>query len=405
LYFKELRLSAHSKRSSHLQSGFRQLLFHQGGHGGNIEFSTLLYNMPYNVQDLLAKMVEMGSSDLHFTVGVPPLVRLHGELQPIGEEKLTPQETMRMSYSLMNEVQRKAFEQNKECDFSFGITNLARFRANAYLQRGCVGLALRIIPVRIKTFEELGLPKIMADFTKRPSGLVLVTGATGSGKSTTLAAMIDKINKDRHEHIITIEDPIEFLHNHQNCMVNQREVGNDTNSFAQALKMALRQDPDVVLIGEMRDTETMRAALTISETGHLAFATLHTNSTVQTINRIIDAFPKGEQQTIRTQLSFVLQGVVCQTLLPKLGGGRVMAYEVMNVLPSIRALIRDDKVHQIESIIEISQKFGMNTMNMRLADLVLSKQIDRFMALNKSSNPENLEKLLLEKELRRGGAA
>jgi len=361
--------------------------------------------MPYNVQDLLTQMVNMGSSDLHFTVGVPPLVRLHGELKPIGEEKLTPQETMRMSYSLMNEMQRKSFEQSKECDFSFGIANLARFRANAYLQRGCVGLALRIIPIKIKTFDELGLPKIMADFTKRPSGLVLVTGATGSGKSTTLAAMIDKINKERHEHIITIEDPIEFLHTHQNCMVNQREVGNDTSSFAQALKMALRQDPDVVLIGEMRDTETMRAALTISETGHLAFATLHTNSTVQTINRIIDAFPKGEQQTIRTQLSFVLQGVICQTLLPKLGGGRIMAYEVMNVLPSIRALIRDDKVHQIESIIEISQKFGMNTMNMRLADLVLSRQIDRLLALNKSSNPENLEKLLLEKELRKGGPA
>jgi len=361
--------------------------------------------MPYNVQDLLTQMVNMGSSDLHFTVGVPPLVRLHGELKPLGEEKLTPQETMRMSYSLMNEMQRKSFEQSKECDFSFGINNLARFRANAYLQRGCVGLALRIIPIRIKTFEELGLPKIMADFTKRPSGLVLVTGATGSGKSTTLAAMIDKINKERHEHIITIEDPIEFLHTHQNCMVNQREVGNDTSSFAQALKMALRQDPDVVLIGEMRDTETMRAALTISETGHLAFATLHTNSTVQTINRIIDAFPKGEQQTIRTQLSFVLQGVICQTLLPKVGGGRVMAYEVMNVLPSIRALIRDDKVHQIESIIEISQKFGMNTMNMRLADLVLSRQIDRLLALNKSSNPENLEKLLLEKELKKGGPA
>jgi len=361
--------------------------------------------MPYNVQDLLTQMVNMGSSDLHFTVGVPPLVRLHGELKPIGEEKLTPQETMRMSYSLMNEMQRKSFEQSKECDFSFGIANLARFRANAYLQRGCVGLALRIIPIKIKTFDELGLPKIMADFTKRPSGLVLVTGATGSGKSTTLAAMIDKINKERHEHIITIEDPIEFLHTHQNCMVNQREVGNDTSSFAQALKMALRQDPDVVLIGEMRDTETMRAALTISETGHLAFATLHTNSTVQTINRIIDAFPKGEQQTIRTQLSFVLQGVICQTLLPKVGGGRVMAYEVMNVLPSIRALIRDDKVHQIESIIEISQKFGMNTMNMRLADLVLSRQIDRLLALNKSSNPENLEKLLLEKELKKGGPA
>jgi twitching motility protein PilT len=300
----------------------------------------------------------------------------------------------------MNEIQRKTFEQNKECDFSFGIANLARFRANAYLQRGCVGLALRIIPVRIKSFEDLGLPRIMADFTKRPSGLVLVTGATGSGKSTTLAAMIDKINKERHEHIITIEDPIEFVHSHQNCMVNQREIGTDTNSFAQALKMALRQDPDVVLIGEMRDTETMKAALTISETGHLAFATLHTNSSVQTINRIIDAFPKDEQQTVRTQLSFVLQGVVCQTLVPKLGGGRVMAYEVMNVQPSIRALISDDKVHQIESMIEIGQKFGMNTMNMRLVDLVLAKQISRDVAVGKSSNPENLEKLLMEKELK-----
>ncbi|MDR2581547.1 MAG: type IV pilus twitching motility protein PilT [Fibromonadaceae bacterium] len=356
----------------------------------------------YDIHDLLTQMVGAGASDLHLTVGVPPLIRLHGKLQPVGEEKLTPKETMRMTYSLMNEMQKKSYEQNKECDFSFGIASLARFRANAYLQRGNVGLALRVIPVKIKTFDELGLPRILVEFTKRPSGLVLVTGATGSGKSTTLAAMIDKINKERHEHIITIEDPIEFLHNHQNCMINQREVGNDTTSFAQALKMALRQDPDVVLIGEMRDTETMRAALTISETGHLAFATLHTNSTVQTINRIIDAFPKGEQETIRTQLSFVLQGVICQTLLPKLGGGRVMAYEIMNVQPSIRALIRDDKVHQIESMIEIGQKFGMNTMNMRLADLVMSRQIDRLAAMQKSSNPENLEKLLIERELKRG---
>jgi len=356
----------------------------------------------YNIQDLLTKMVAAGASDLHITVGAAPLIRLHGKLQPIGEAKLGAQDTMRMTYALMNEIQRKSFEQNKECDFSFGIANMARFRANAYLQRGCVGLALRIIPIKIRTFDELGLPKIMAEFTKRPSGLVLVTGATGSGKSTTLAAMIDKINRERHEHIITIEDPIEFLHQHQNCMINQREVGNDTASFSQALKMALRQDPDVVLIGEMRDTDTMRAALTISETGHLAFATLHTNSTVQTINRIIDAFPKGEQETIRTQLSFVLQGVICQTLLPRIGGGRVMAFEVMNVQPSIRALIREDKVHQIESMIEIGQKFGMNTMNMRLADLVMSKQIDRLMAIQKSNNPENLEKILIERELKRG---
>ena len=355
--------------------------------------------MSYNIQELLAEMVKRGASDLHITAGAPPLIRLSGRLTPIGTDKLKPDETMRMTYSLMNEMQKKSFEQSKECDFSFGIANLARFRANAYLQRGCVALALRIIPLEIKTFKELGLPPIMAEFTTRPSGLVLVTGATGSGKSTTLAAMIDKVNKERHEHILTVEDPIEFLHKHQNCMINQREVGSDTTSFAQALKMALRQDPDVVLIGEMRDLETIRSALTIAETGHLTFATLHTNSAVQTINRIVDAFPKGEQQTIRTQLSFVLQGVICQTLLPKIGGGRVMCYEVMNVTPAIRALIRDDKVHQIDSMIEIGQKFGMNSMNMRLCDLIAERKVDRFDAIAKSPNPEQLNKLLLEKGL------
>ncbi len=355
--------------------------------------------MAYNIQELLSEMVKRGASDLHVTAGSPPLIRLSGKLTPIGTDKMKPDETMRMTYSLMNEMQKKSFEQSKECDFSFGIANLARFRANAYLQRGCVALALRIIPLDIKTFKDLGLPAIMAEFTTRPSGLVLVTGSTGSGKSTTLAAMIDKINKERHDHILTVEDPIEFLHKHQGCMVNQREVGSDTSSFAQALKMALRQDPDVVLIGEMRDLETIRAAMTIAETGHLTFATLHTNSAVQTINRIVDAFPKGEQQTIRTQLSFVLQGVICQTLLPKVGGGRVMCYEVMCVTPGIRALIRDDKVHQIESMIEIGQKFGMNTMNMRMVDLVAERKVDRFDALAKSSNPDQLEKLLMEKGL------
>ena len=354
--------------------------------------------MAYNIQDLLSEMVKRGASDLHITAGTAPLVRVSGRLTPIGTERLKPDETMRMSYSLMNEIQKKTFEQNKECDFSFGISNLARFRANCYLQRGCVALALRIIPLEIKTFKELGLPQIMGEFTTRPSGLVLVTGATGSGKSTTLAAMIDKINKERHDHILTIEDPIEFLHKHQGCMINQREVGSDTDSFSQALKMALRQDPDVVLIGEMRDLETIRAAITIAETGHLTFATLHTNSAVQTINRIVDVFPKGEQQTIRTQLSFVLQGVICQTLLPKVGGGRVMCYEVMNMTPGIRALIRDDKVHQIESMIEIGQKFGMNTMNMRLCELI-ERKVDRFDALAKSPSPDSLEKLLMEKGL------
>ncbi len=355
--------------------------------------------MAYNIQDLLSEMVKRGASDLHITAGTAPLVRVSGRLTPIGTERLKPDETMRMSYSLMNEIQKKTFEQNKECDFSFGISNLARFRANAYLQRGCVALALRIIPLEIRTFKELGLPQIMGEFTTRPSGLVLVTGATGSGKSTTLAAMIDKINKERHDHILTIEDPIEFLHNHQGCMIKQREVGSDTDSLSQALKMALRQDPDVVLIGEMRDLETIRAAITIAETGHLTFATLHTNSAVQTINRIVDVFPKGEQQTIRTQLSFVLQGVICQTLLPKIGGGRVMCYEVMNMTPGIRALIRDDKVHQIESMIEIGQKFGMNTMNMRLCELIAERKVDRFEALAKSPSPDSLEKLLMEKGL------
>ena len=355
--------------------------------------------MAYNIQDLLSEMVKRGASDLHITAGTAPLVRVSGRLTPIGTERLKPDETMRMSYSLMNEIQKKTFEQSKECDFSFGISNLARFRANCYLQRGCVALALRIIPLEIKTFKELGLPQIMGEFTTRPSGLVLVTGATGSGKSTTLAAMIDKINKERHDHILTIEDPIEFLHKHQGCMINQREVGSDTDSFSQALKMALRQDPDVVLIGEMRDLETIRAAITIAETGHLTFATLHTNSAVQTINRIVDVFPKGEQQTIRTQLSFVLQGVICQTLLPKVGGGRVMCYEVMNMTPGIRALIRDDKVHQIESMIEIGQKFGMNTMNMRLCELIAERKVDRFEALAKSPSPDSLEKLLMEKGL------
>ena len=355
--------------------------------------------MAYNIQELLSEMVKRGASDLHITAGSPPLIRLSGRLTPIGTDKLKPDETMRMTYSLMNEMQKKAFEQTKECDFSFGIANLARFRANAYLHRGCVAIALRIIPLEIKTFKDLGLPSIMGEFTTRPSGLVLVTGATGSGKSTTLAAMIDKINKERHDHILTVEDPIEFLHKHQGCMINQREVGSDTMSFSQALKMALRQDPDVVLIGEMRDLETIRAALTIAETGHLTFATLHTNSAVQTVNRIVDAFPKGEQQTIRTQLSFVLQGVICQTLLPKIGGGRVMCYEVMNCTPGIRALIRDDKVHQIESMIEIGQKFGMNTMNMRLCELIAERKVDRFDGIAKSPNPDQLEKLLMEKGL------
>ncbi len=348
----------------------------------------------YNIQELLTTMVSEGASDLHLTAGSVPIIRISGTLTPIGEEKLKPDETLRLTYSVMNEVQRKNFEQNKECDFSFGIGNMARFRANAYLQRGCVACAIRLIPLEVKTFEDLGLPKILAEFADRPSGLVLVTGSTGSGKSTTLAAMIDKINNERDQHILTIEDPIEFLHRHNKCLVNQREIGSDTNSFSDALKSALRQDPDVVLIGEMRDLDTMRAALTIAETGHLTFATLHTNSAAQTVNRIVDAFPADEQQTIRAQLAFVLEGVVCQQLLPKIGGGRAMAYEVMNCNTAIRSLIRDDKVHQIEGIIEVNQKIGMNTMNMRLMELIRSRQITEEVAINKSSSPDQLQKMI-----------
>lgn len=355
--------------------------------------------MALSIQELLTEMVQQGASDLHLTAGSPPLLRLSGKLKKMNSEKLGPEDTMKMTYSLMKDNQKKIFDRDKECDFSFGISGLARFRANAYIQRGCVALALRIIPLEIRTFKQLGLPKIVADFCNKPSGLVLVTGSTGSGKSTTLAGMIDKVNSEREEHILTIEDPIEFIHRHKKCMINQREVGSDTNSFTSALRVALRQDPDVVLIGEMRDLETIRAALTIAETGHLTFATLHTNSAVQTINRIVDAFPKGEQQTVRAQLSFVLQGVLCQMLLPKIGGGRIMAYEIMGCTPAIRSLIRDDKIHQIDSIIEVSQKHGMITLNNCLLDLVKNRQLDRFDALNKSSNHEQLEKLFQENGL------
>ncbi len=350
----------------------------------------------YNIQELLKTMVDEGASDVHLSAGSVPLIRKSGRLVGVGEETLSPDETLRLTYSVMNELQRKQFEQNKECDFSFGISNLARFRANAFIQRGCVTIAIRMIPVEIRSFEELGLPKILSDFADKPSGLVLVCGATGSGKSTTLAAMIDKINREREEHILTIEDPLEFLHKHQKCLVNQREIGADTISFTHALKSALRQDPDVVLIGEMRDLETMRSALTIAETGHLTFATLHTNSAVQSINRIVDAFPSGEQQTIRAQLAFVLVGVVCQMLLSKIGGGRAMAYEIMACTPAIKALIRDDKIHQVDGIIEVSQKFGMNTLNARLAEMVQAGVITDEVALGSTHNPEQLQKLMLE---------
>ena len=320
------------------------------------------------LRDLLEQMVKMGASDLHLTVGSPPVVRVDGKLQRIPQhDVLTGEQIKKLAYSMLNDKQKLKFEQNSELDLSFGVEQMSRFRCNMFMQRGNVAVAIRQIPYNVRSFEELGLPKVVAEFSKLPRGLVLVTGPTGSGKSTSLASIIDKINRERAVHIITVEDPIEYLHRHQMAIVNQREVYADTQSFSAALKYALREDPDVVLVGEMRDLETIEAALSISETGHLAFATLHTNSCAETINRIVDVFPTNQQEQVRVNLSFVLQAVVSQTLIPKVGGGRVMALEVMIATPAIRAIIRDDKVHQLYSMIQSGQKYGMKTMNQSLA--------------------------------------
>jgi twitching motility protein PilT len=345
--------------------------------------------------ELLQQMVGMEGSDLHLTTNTPPQVRVHGHLQRLEGAELTPAETKQLCYSVLTDAQKKRFEESLELDFSFGIKGLARFRCNMFNQRGSVGAVYRLIPERIRGFDELNLPPVIAKLAERPRGLVLVTGPTGSGKSTTLAAMIDKINKERHDHILTIEDPIEFVHQHQGCLVNQREVHSDTQSFSNALRAALREDPDIVLIGEMRDLETVEAALRIAETGHLTFGTLHTNSAGQTINRIIDIFPSSQQSQIRTQLSLVLEGVVCQALLPKIGGGRVAALEIMIPTPAIRNLIREDKVHQIYSAMQTGQeKVGMQTMNQSLATLYQKKQISLDLALSASSNRDELQDLI-----------
>ncbi len=346
------------------------------------------------IQELLAKAVELKASDLHLTAGSPPLLRIAGDLKPVTNEKLTPEQSQRLAYNIMTEQQRKILEQKKEVDFSFGVANLGRFRANVFFQRGCVTSALRQIPQVINTIDELGLPKVVKSLTEKPNGLVLVTGPTGSGKSTTLAAMINEVNMNREGHILTIEDPIEFVHQHKKCIVNQREVQHDTDSFGNALRVALRQDPDVVLIGEMRDLETITAALTIAETGHLTFGTLHTNSAAKSINRIIDVFPADQKETVRAQLSMVLEGVISQTLIQKIGGGRTLACEIMIANSAVRSMIRDDKVHQLQGIIEIGQQFGMQTLNADLARLVNAHQISKKDALYKSPNPDQLEKLL-----------
>jgi twitching motility protein PilT len=353
-----------------------------------------------NLRALLEEMVQRGGSDLHLTTGQQPMIRVDGSITtgPSMTKVLDGKDTLNMAYSILTENQKKRFETEDELDFSFGIQNLSRFRGNVFKQRGAVTVVIRVIPYEIKSFEQLGLPPIVAKLAERPKGLVLVTGPTGSGKSTTLAAMIDKINREESGHILTVEDPIEFVHRHKRCIVNQREIGADTESFKAALKYALRQDPDVVLIGEMRDLETISAALTIAETGHLALATLHTNSAAETINRIIDVFPSNQQSQVRAQLAFVLEGVITQTLLPKAGGkGRVAALEIMVATPAIRATIRDDKIHQIYSIMQAGKKHGMQTMNDSLAQLVIAGDVKREDALRASTDPNELLRLMGER--------
>ena len=346
--------------------------------------------------DLLKTMVEMDGSDLHIATNTPPQIRVNGRLQRLPLPELQPSETKGLVYSVLTDTQKKRFEETLELDFSFGIRGLARFRCNLFNQRGAVGAVYRLIPEKIRSFGDLGLPSVLGSLAERPRGLVLVTGPTGSGKSTTLAAMIDKINSERHEHILTIEDPIEYIHQHKNCLVNQREVHSDTFGFSNALRAALREDPDIVLIGEMRDLETVEAALKIAETGHLTFGTLHTNSAAQTINRIIDIFPANQQSQIRTQLSLVLEGIVCQALLPRADGkGRVVSLEILVPTPAIRNLIREDKIHQIYGAMQAGQeKLGMQTANQSLVSLHQRRLISLETALGASSNRDELQDMI-----------
>jgi len=346
--------------------------------------------------ELLKLLVDRDGSDLHITTNTPPQIRVHGHLQRLQMPEMQPAETKQLVYSVLTDSQKKRFEETQELDFSFGIKGLARFRCNVFNQRGAVGAVYRLIPEKIRTFGELGLPAVLATLAERPRGLVLITGPTGSGKSTTLAAMLDKINSERHDHILTIEDPIEYIHPHKGCLVNQREVHSDTVSFSNALRAALREDPDIVLIGEMRDLETVESALKIAETGHLTFGTLHTNSAAQTINRIIDIFPANQQSQIRTQLSLVLEGIVCQALLPKADGtGRVCSLEILVPTPAIRNLIRDDKVHQIYGAMQAGQeKVGMQTANQSLASLYQKRLISFEVAMSASSNRDELQDMI-----------
>jgi twitching motility protein PilT len=352
--------------------------------------------MTFNLRSLLEEMIQRDASDLHITAAERPKLRVDGDIVDSSvAEVLTPKDTLQLAYSVLTENQKKRFETDDELDFSFGIQNLARFRGNVFKQRGCVAMVIRMIPFNVRTFQELGLPPVIAKLAERPRGLILVTGPTGSGKSTTLAAIIDKINKERKGHIITVEDPIEFIHRHQSCLVNQREIGTDTKTFAAALKYALREDPDVILVGEMRDLETVGAALTIAETGHLVLATLHTNSAAESINRVIDVFPSNQQSQVRAQLAFVLEGVITQTLLPRLKGrGRSMAAEIMVATPAIRALIRDDKVHQIYSAMQSGKKFGMQTMNDALYQLYTAREVAQEECERVSHDPKEFLRMI-----------
>jgi len=351
-----------------------------------------------NMHQLLKAMIEKGASDLHVTTGTPPQLRIDGKLHPLKMPPLSPQETKQLCYSVLTDAQKHRFEETNELDLSFSVQKLSRFRGNVFVQRGNVAGAFRAIPFKIMTFEELNLPPVVPMLAKKPRGMILVTGPTGSGKSTTLASILDRINQDRNEHIVTIEDPIEYLHPHKGCIINQREVGSDTQNFKNALKYILRQDPDIVLIGELRDLETIEAALTVAETGHLCFATLHTNSAVQTINRIVDVFPPYQQSQIRQQLSFVLEGVLSQTLLPRANGpGRVLAIEAMVPNSAIRNLIREDKIHQLYSQMQIGQeKFGMQTINQSLAALVQRRLVTMDDAIGRSSDVDELRNLVAQ---------
>jgi twitching motility protein PilT len=352
--------------------------------------------MELDFAEVLLEVIDRRASDLHITAGAPPMLRIRGRLAPMeGYPALTPTDTREVVYSILSDGQRQKFENNWQLDFAYQIPGRARFRVNAYFQRAAIGAAFRLIPFEVVPLETLGLPSVVAEFAKKPRGLVLVTGPTGSGKSTTLASLVDVINQSREEHIMTIEDPIEFLHTHKKCMVNQRELGSDATSFADALKAALRQDPDVILVGEMRDLETIGTAITAAETGHLVFATLHTQDTAQTIDRIIDVFPPAQQGQVRAQLSVALQGIMTQMLVPSAdGASRCVAAEILVPTPAVRNLIREAKSHQIYSVLQTGGAHGMQTMDASLAQLVNSGKITRQLAESRAQAPEELRRLL-----------